>query len=157
MRESKVRFQSRILVGLGLALVATCAMAIDDPAAATLPAARPPVAVRPATPTSKVSPLEHRVELLARELDLNSAQRLRVKALLESQREQVQRVWNDETLPGAVRVKRTQTIGQATEDGIRALLTDVQKQKFTKPVPAGAGRSDKPDGLATYLDQVNRR
>ena len=95
--------------------------------------------------------------LLARELDLDAAQQLRVKALLESQREQVVRVWNDESVPGALRVKRTQSISERTEDGIRSLLSDEQKKKYFKPRPDGVAAGGTPAELATWMDKVNGR
>ncbi|NML44465.1 hypothetical protein HHL11_11935 [Ramlibacter sp. G-1-2-2] len=105
-----------------------------------------------------VSPLDRRIALLARELDLDATQQLKVRALLEGQREQIVRAWQDESVPGALRIARTQAISEQTEDGIRALLTDAQKQKYFKPRmergPIG-GTSD--DDLATYVDKMNRR
>ena len=101
--------------------------------------------------------LDRRVELLARELDLDAAQKLKVKSLLEGQREQIVRVWQDESVPGALRVARTQAISERTEDGIRALLTDAQRQKYIKPRPDRAATGGTPDDLATYVDKMNRR
>ena len=103
------------------------------------------------------SALDRRIELLARELDLDAAQKLKVRALLEGQREQVVLAWQDESVPGALRVARTQAISERTEDGIRALLTDAQRQKYLK------ARADRPangatsDDLATYVDKMDRR
>lgn len=101
------------------------------------------------------NPLDRRVALLARELDLDAAQKLKVRSLLEGQREQVVRVWQDESVPGAVRVARTQAISVRTEDGIRALLTDAQRQKYIKPRTDSIGATS--DDVGTYLDKLNRR
>lgn len=116
--------------------------------AATLP--------RPA-PSGMVSHLDRRVALLARELDLDATQQLKLKALLESQREQVSRVWSDESVPGALRVKRTQAVSERTEEGIRSLLTDEQKTKYFKPRPADVAPGATSADLATWMDKVNGR
>jgi Spy/CpxP family protein refolding chaperone len=99
----------------------------DEKDAAAL-AAQDPGQRRPS-----VSPLDRRVNLLAKELDLNAAQQAQVKKLLESQREQVARVWNDASIPAARRVVATQAIGDRTADQIRALLTEEQRKKYIQP------------------------
>lgn len=106
---------------------------------------------------SATSALDRRIALIARELDLDATQQLKVRALLEGQREQIVKVWQDESVSGALRVARTQAITEHTEDGIRALLTDAQRQKYHK------ARTDRPangatsDDLATYVDKMDRR
>jgi hypothetical protein len=115
------------------------------------------VASSSATRSPAVSALDRRIALLARELDLDAAQKLKVRALLEGQREQIVRVWQDESVPGALRVARTQAISERTEDGIRALLTDAQRQKYLKPRTDRAAPGGTSDDLATYVDQMNRR
>ena len=128
------------------------AVAVDPPSggheAATM--------LRPAQ-SAMVSHLDRRVALLARELDLDAIQQLKVKALLESQREQVSRVWSDESVPGALRVKRTQAVSERTEEGIRSLLTDEQKSKYFKPRPADVAPGGTSADLATWMDKVNGR
>ena len=110
-----------------------------------------------ATRSPALSPLDRRIALLARELDLDAAQKLKVRSLLEGQREQIVRVWQDESIPGALRVARTQAISERTEDGIRALLTDAQREKYFKPRTDRAAIGGTPDDLATYVDKMNRR
>lgn len=115
------------------------------------------VASSTGTRSPAVSALDRRIALLARELDLDAAQKLKVRSLLEGQREQIVRVWQDELVPGALRVARTQAISERTEDGIRALLTDAQRQKYFKPRTDRAATRGTSDDLATYVDQMNRR
>jgi hypothetical protein len=86
-----------------------------------------------ASARKKVSPLDRRVMLLARELDLSATQQAQVKKVLEGQREQVARVWNDTSIPAARRVSATQAIGDRTADRIRALLNDEQRKKYIRP------------------------
>jgi len=156
MQALKLNCVARSVLGLALALAVGCAAAAQDGAVPDTAAAATVPAPAPAKP-SRGSALEHRVELLTRELDLDGAQRLKVKALLESQREQVLRVWNDETVPGALRVKRTQVISEGTEDSIRAMLTDEQKRKYAKPRPAGGTAGSTSADLGTWMDKVNGR
>ena len=103
------------------------------------------------------NPLDRRIELLARELDLDQAQQLKVRALLQGQREQIVRVWQDESVSGAVRVARTQAISEQTEDEIRALLTDAQRQKYFKPRTDRGAAGGTPGDLANYVDKMDRR
>jgi hypothetical protein len=102
------------------------------------------------------SPLERRVALLAKELDLNPAQQTRVKALLESQRQEVARVWSDGSIPSAIRISRTQAIGDRTADQIRALLDEAQRKKYIQPrvreTPTGTAGAD----VESWIGKVQR-
>lgn len=60
---------------------------------------------------------------------------MRLRTLLMWQRDQVLRVWNDETLTAAMRVHATGAIGEATADHIRAMLTQEQRKKYNPPRP----------------------
>lgn len=80
-----------------------------------------------------VSPVDRRVNLLARELDLSATQQAQVKKVLEGQREQVSRVWEDNSIPAARRVSATQVISDRTADQIRSLLSDEQRKKYIQP------------------------
>jgi hypothetical protein len=158
---------SAALVAAGTALTAAAADAPVDAASSAVNsggrtahqvAGRDTTEVRTRTQTQRTaSPLDRRVELLARELNLDATQQLKVRALLESQREQVRSIWDDEAVPGALRVKRTQAISAGTEDSIRALLTADQKQRYSKSRPAGGDADGNPSELATWMDKVNGR
>ena len=147
----------RVVALAGMLVLSGASLAAEGGPAGEAPAATQGMATtRPSHTQPRVTnALDRRIELLARELDLDQAQQLKVRALLEGQREQIVRVWQDETVSGALRVARTQAITERTEDGIRALLTDAQRQKYAKP------RTDRPasgtDDLATYVDKMNRR
>ena len=77
-----------------------------------------------------VSPLDRRVALLAKELNLDAGQQARVKKVLENQRAQMNQVWNNTSLSPAMRVSSTQSIGDRTADQIRALLNEEQRKKY---------------------------
>jgi len=94
-------------------------------------AAEPAAGAQPeAAPRRHESALEQRVTLLAAELSLDAQQQADVRRILEDQREQVMRVWNDSSLAAANRVSATRTIGDRTADRIRAILTEEQKAKY---------------------------
>jgi hypothetical protein len=111
----------------GAAEAAGAARAVDDSEAAA------PVPQDTAHRRKRASPLDRRVMLLARELGLDATQQAQVKKVLEAQREQVARLWNDKSIPAARRVSATQAIGDRTADRIRALLNDEQRKRYIKP------------------------
>jgi hypothetical protein len=84
---------------------------------------------RAATATS----LDRRVELLSAELQLTPEQQVKVRALLEQQREQVRRLWSDTTLAPALRVGRTQGISDRTVEEIHGLLYESQRRRYIQP------------------------
>ena len=72
--------------------------------------------------------------LEAAEQDAAAEQMLQSSLELDSsQREAIQQVWGDTSLPPAIRVSRTQAISDRTADGIRALLDDEQRKKYIQP------------------------
>ena len=77
--------------------------------------------------------LDKRVQLLAAELNLDAPQQAAVRSLLLQQREQTLKVWNDQTVPAAVRIKSTQGVSDRTAEQIRALLNDAQRSRYTQP------------------------
>lgn len=104
--------------------------AMSEEAAASAQLAALPAHRRP---TLRVGTLDGRVQLLARELELSPAQQGQVKKVLLAQRQQVAALWNDSSVPAALRISRTQAIGDRTADQIRALLNDSQREKYIKP------------------------
>lgn len=93
------------------------------------------VASRPHQPVRQIRPagLEDRVELVARELDLDAAQRVHLKNILENQRAEVARVWSDNSVAAAIRIASTQAVSDRTADSIRAMLSDDQRNKYIRP------------------------
>ncbi len=70
---------------------------------------------------------------MTRELDLNDHQQAELKSVLLDQREQLLALWNDTSVPAALRVSRTQGLADRTADQIRALLNDEQRKKYIQP------------------------
>jgi hypothetical protein len=79
--------------------------------------------------------LDDRVKMLSQALDLDAKQQAGLRKVLESQREQVRRVWADANVPAGYRIAETQAIGDRTADQIRSILNDEQKKKFNPPRP----------------------
>jgi hypothetical protein len=76
------------------------------------------------------SALERRMTLLSRELSLDAGQQSAVRRLLLQQREQTLKVWSDDAVPSAVRIKATQGVADRTAEQIRLLLTDEQRGRY---------------------------
>ena len=83
--------------------------------------------------------LEDRVATYTKRLDLDVRQQSQLRALLLQQREQMLKVWNDPSIPAAQRIFATRTIADATADGIRAMLTEKQREKYKLPRPRHDG------------------
>jgi septal ring factor EnvC (AmiA/AmiB activator) len=81
------------------------------------------------------SRLDARIKTLSRALDLDAGQQAELRKLLERQREQINRVWSDASMPAAYRVGATHAINDKTADEIRALLNEEQKKKYNPPRP----------------------
>ena len=81
------------------------------------------------------SGVDGRVQLLARELNLDAGQQVELRKILLQQNAEVRRVWGEESVPAPVRVATTRAIGDKTGDRIRALLSPEQKKKYNQPSP----------------------
>ena len=117
------------VVHLALAVpCVTCAYATaqDQPAGAE--AAR-----RHAPRHAAGASLDDRVKMLSKALALDAKQQAELRRVLERQREEVMKVWNDASLPAPYRVSATQAISDRTADQIRALLNEEQRKKYNPP------------------------
>jgi len=130
---------------------AGAARAVDDNEAAT------PVPQDTARRRKRASPLDRRVMLLARELGLDATERTQVKKVLEGQRAEVARVWNDASIPAARRVSATQAIGDRTADRIRALLNDEQRKKYIKPRQRAAAVGTAGGDVESWMNAGKRK
>ena len=77
--------------------------------------------------------LEERVKTLSQALGLDATQQSELRKALESQREQVKKIWNDASMSAAYRVSATQAVSDKTADQIRALLNEEQRKKYKPP------------------------
>jgi hypothetical protein len=135
----------------GAAEAAGAGRAVDDGEAAAL------VPQDTARRRKRASPLDRRVMLLARELGLDATQRTQVKKVLEGQRADVARVWNDPSIPAARRVSATQAIGDRTADRIRALLNDEQRKKYIKPRQRAAAVGTAGGDVESWMNAGKRK
>ena len=88
---------------------------------------------QPLPPRGKRSGLETRVATLTRALALDPRQQTELRTLLRDQREQVQRIWRDESVSSADRVAATRKVSTRTADRIRAMLSEEQRKKYDPP------------------------
>lgn len=153
--------RSRLMVA-ALLLALPMAVAADEapaqasalapmPAATTTPA---PAQVRPAARPVQKPGLEGRVQLLASELGLDERQQADVRRILQQQSIEVRRAWNDASLPPQLRIAATRAISDKTAERIRALLTDAQREKYTKARPAMPAQEQSPAELDRWVGAV---
>lgn len=107
-------------------------------------ASRPASAVRA---THGGQSLAGRVDMLAKALELDASQKLALQGILQSQREQVRKIWSDTSMAPAYRIASTMAVSDRTGDAIRAILNEEQKQKYNLARPpqeqvAGFARPD---------------
>ena len=93
----------------------------------------PGASAPPATRHHARPALEDRVRMLSRTLDLDETQQSALRKVLESQRDQVMKVWSDSSVPAGYRVIATEAIADKTADQIRALLNEEQRKKYNQP------------------------
>jgi hypothetical protein len=82
----------------------------------------------PAEPPS--SSIEEQVTALARDLNLTSSQRQRIRILLEEQQRKVQTIVFDRSLSQEQRMAQFSSLGASLAANIRGLLDDQQKKRF---------------------------
>jgi len=147
-----------LALALGAAIHAHCeedATGADDAPAtpnSEVPAAEGQAAAPGAdSPHRAMSPLDRRVALLSKELNLDASQRVKVRKILEGQSQQVAQVWNDESVAAAARVKATQAIGDRTADQIRAVLNEEQRQRYIQPHRRDATTDASKKGVEAWM------
>jgi hypothetical protein len=146
------RLASIAAITLFAAGSANAANAGTDPAQSA-PAAEPALdqTVGDAAATSSAKPalrapahvraggsLQHRVDVLAKALQLDARQRTQLAAILESQRQAVTKIWSDPAMLPAERTPATRALQDRTADQIRAILSEEQKKRYNPPNPQGA-------------------
>jgi hypothetical protein len=137
------------VLGLGFSWATVAAVAADGPAqaeeaTAATPAQHPVRQVRH-------NGIDERVQTLAKALNLDPAQQVALRRVLEGQRESVARVWSDTSMPAAIRIGATQAISDRTADQIRALLTEEQREKYNPPRIRPQDRPARPD-VSAWMD-----
>jgi hypothetical protein len=126
---------SRVALGFALALGGLVVVHAADEGQA--PDAAPPAhaALRQHAHHTAATILDSRVQLMAKELDLDASQQAALKSILLTQRAEVAKVWDDPSVPATVRVATTQAVSEKTAERIRAILNDEQREKYIKDHP----------------------
>lgn len=75
-------------------------------------------------------------------LNLDSRQQASVRELLQRQRMQLAKIWEDAGVPAAYRIHATHMLSEQTSENIRAMLSEEQKKKFPQPQPLRAMPTD---------------
>jgi hypothetical protein len=101
------------------------------------------------------SSLDGRIRTLSKALDLDVRQQAELRKILIDQRDQVRKVWDDQSLLAAYRVSATQTISERTSDRIRSILTDEQKKKYNPPKPQDQAENPRPD-VEVWMNAAQR-
>lgn len=157
----------KILVLMATALISlsTGIAVADEPAApvqAGPPAgvqagAEPTARARPTGPRKPLTGIDGRVQLLARELDLDEHQQAEVRKILVRQREEVKQAWSNEAVPSEVRIATLRAAGDRTATRIRAILNDSQREKYIKARPAPAGHTQAESSLDSWIGAVGKQ
>lgn len=79
--------------------------------------------------------MQHRVDVLAKALQLDARQRTSLMTILEDQRQAVTKIWSDPALLPAERTPATRAIEERTADQIRGILSEEQKKLYNPPKP----------------------
>jgi hypothetical protein len=98
--------------------------------------------------------LEERLDLLTKELSLDAAQQTAVRKILVMQRTEIVQAWSDESLPAQMRVAATRAIGDRTADHIRAILNEMQREKYLKVRPSLPDRAQSTDQVDSWINAV---
>jgi hypothetical protein len=95
---------------------------------------------------SRTTPLDRRMSVLTKELNLDTKQQVQIRRILEAQRAAVRAIWSDPSILPPERSAATQAQTEHTGDAIRAVLNDEQQKLYNRsradnPMPPGDKRS----------------
>ena len=76
--------------------------------------------------------LAQRLERLTEELNLTEAQKTEIQSLSEQQQNQARTLRGDNSLSRAEKREQTKEIRQATQEGVRRILTSEQQERFAE-------------------------
>ncbi len=98
--------------------------------------------------------LDERVAALGKALGLDAGQKTEVRKILMVQRDQLRQVWSDPARTSADRIGASQSINERTEDRIRSILNETQREQYIASKPAGAAAEHPEHGLDYWMDQM---
>jgi hypothetical protein len=73
---------------------------------------------------------DRQLQRLTQELNLTTDQQSQIKPLLVDRAQKMQALFQDQTLSQEDRRTKARSVSEATNNGIKAVLNDEQKQKF---------------------------
>jgi len=136
-----------------VALSCVLANPVWTPAVCAEVAVDAPAAPHPQSKRGHVSRLERHAQRLANTLNLDPAQRVALRKVLETEQERLAGIWSDSSLPGAYRVSATRAVSRQTTDEIRNLLNEEQRKKYIlvrqREAPVGAAG----DSVETWMSR----
>jgi len=112
---------------------------------------------RPRVRTRTRGSLNDRVREMTRALDLNPGQQAKLREILEEQRAQIEKVWNDPAIAPSNRTAVTAKIGGQTSDRIRAMLSDEQKKRYSPPKQAGQRPSSGTPSVEEWMSKTRSK
>jgi hypothetical protein len=98
--------------------------------------------------------LDDRISGLGKALGLDAGQKAEVRKILMVQQSQLRQVWSDPARSSADRIGASQSINKQTEDRIRSVLNETQRQQYIASKPAGAAAGHPEHGLDYWMDQM---
>jgi periplasmic protein CpxP/Spy len=121
------KFCTLALTGLFTLGIAAGALAQDQPQPQdqTAPSSGPG-GYRHHGPPNSEAQLKH----LTRQLDLSADQQTQIKPILDARQQQMQALWQDQSLSRDDRRQKAQAIQSDSNSKIEAVLNDTQKQKY---------------------------
>ena len=145
VKKSKLR-QAWVACSLvGLCAVSLLASAQVSPASARAVGARPfqKGSPRPLSRAQKKNPIDAQVDRVTKRLALSEVQRFDLKKLLENDRTESKRLWDDQQIAPIDRMTKLRTLHDNTRKQFRALLTRAQQAKYDA-ILQQAARADAP-------------
>ncbi|MBZ5520799.1 MAG: hypothetical protein LAP21_00940 [Acidobacteriia bacterium] len=105
---------------------------------------------RPRGPMGRQMPtVDEQLQGMTEQLGLTAAQQSQIKPILEDTRQQMQALMKDDSLSREDRMGKMRSIREASDEKIKAVLTDEQKKKFEerrKEMQERRGKRDQEKG-----------
>jgi hypothetical protein len=116
--------------------------------AAAAPASSAP---QPPNSTHRRPSLDDRVKTLAAALNLDQAQQVSVKRILEQRQQEILRLLHDTSITGSTRIERLRALQDQTVQRIRLVLNDEQKKKYDPLAVRKAGSAPGQKSVEDWL------
>lgn len=114
-------------------------------------------APHPPNSTHRRPSLDDRVKTLAAALNLDQAQQVAVKRILEQRQQEILRLRHDTSITGSTRIERLRALQDQTVQRIRLVLNDEQKKKYdplaVRKAGSAAGQKSVEDWLKVTTPQ----